>query len=207
MFIYNHIAQKWEEKGFYVLFVCTISFLIIYWFLFTIDKEDGTYNKLDINPVKYLLDSPKPSPIIYDPIPNYYPKQNIYNKILIDHNNKGSKGERECRRVLESIFKKPFPNVRPNFMKNKVTGENLELDMYNPELRLACEYNGQQHYKFNKWMHKGSSSNFQNQQYRDIMKRDLCHKNNINLIEVPYTVKIHEIESFIINKLQKLYYI
>ena len=79
--------------------------------------------------------------------------------------------------------------------------------MYNPELRLACEYNGQQHYKFNKFMHKGSSTNFQNQQYRDIMKRDLCKKNNINLIEVPYTIKHDDIEQYIIYKLKNLNYI
>lgn len=206
MFIYNYIAKKWEEKGFYVLFCCTILFFITYWFLFTMDNEDGTYNKIEINPIKLLLDTPPPPSTLlqHQYIPNY-PKPKTYNRTLID--NKGSKGERECRRVLETIFKRPFPNVRPRFMRNEVTGENLELDMYNPELRLACEYNGQQHYKFNKWMHKGNSSNFQNQQYRDIMKRDLCQKNNINLIEVPYTVKHHDIQYYIINKLKNLNYI
>ena len=56
-------------------------------------------------------------------------------------------------------------------------------------------------------MHKGSSTNFQNQQYRDIMKRDLCKKNNINLIEVPYTIKHDDIEQYIIYKLKNLNYI
>ena len=195
MFIYNKILKEWEQKGFYFLFICTISFFIIYWFLFTSDKQDGTYDKINLKPLRLFEYKEKPKyPIILS--------QNFNNNIK-----KSSKGETECRRVLENIFNRPFPNVRPKFLKNVVTGENLELDMYNPELRLACEYNGQQHYKFNKFMHKGSSTNFQNQQYRDIMKRDLCKKNNINLIEVPYTIKHDDIEQYIIYKLKNLNYI
>ena len=124
-------------------------------------------------------------------------------KFPIFSTTKLSKGEAECRRVLEKIFNMPFPNVRPDFLRNKVTGENLELDMFNPHLRLACEYHGKQHFQFNKWMHK-TPQNFQNQQYRDIMKRDICQKLKIHLIEVPYTVKFEDIESFIISKLKSL---
>jgi hypothetical protein len=95
---------------------------------------------------------------------------------------------------------------KPNILRNSVTSDdsgsdfNLELDCYNARLKIACEYNGIQHYKFTPYFHKNKDA-FQNQKYRDYMKRDLCMKNNITLIEVPYTVKLENIENFIINKL------
>jgi hypothetical protein len=197
MFIYNSILKIWDERGLKIMLIGVIIFFIVYWFLFTSDNQNGTYNQMDFSFMKKTPQQPT-----Y--IPNYQNAEiRPYNKSPLP---KCSKGEAECRRVLEKIFNVSFPNVRPNFMKNQVTGENLELDMYNPGLKLACEYHGQQHYKFNKWMHK-NSSNFQNQKYRDIMKRDLCKQYSINLIEVPYTVKHHEIETFIINRLKKINYI
>lgn len=112
-----------------------------------------------------------------------------------------SKGEKECRRVLEMYYKKPFPNERPSFMKNSITGAKLELDCYNPELKVACEYHGVQHYKFTPRFHE-TKQHFYNQQYRDKETRELCRKNGVFLIEVPYTVKLCDIEKYILNKLQ-----
>lgn len=115
---------------------------------------------------------------------------------------KESKGELECRRVLEKIFKKPFPKARPNILSNSVTGgNNLELDCYNSELKIAAEYNGQQHYNFIPYFHKNKEA-FLNQKYRDELKRRMCADNKIFLIEVPYTVKVEKIESFILEKLK-----
>jgi len=111
---------------------------------------------------------------------------------------KESKGESECRYVLEKIFRKPFKSSRPDFLRNPVTGGrfNLELDCYNPELNLALEYNGIQHYKFIPYFHR-NHEHFINQKYRDDLKRRLCKDNGITLIEVPYTVKLHDIASFL----------
>ena len=109
-----------------------------------------------------------------------------------------SKGETECRRVMQLIFNKPFPKARPDFLNNPVTGGNfnLELDCYNPELKIAVEYNGVQHYKYTPYFHKNYEA-FTNQKYRDYMKRTMCRENRITLIEVPYTVKLDEIENFL----------
>ena len=117
------------------------------------------------------------------------------------YSNRDSKGERECRRVLESIFHKPFPNKRPNFMKNIKTGRNLELDCYNSDLKIACEYNGRQHYEFLAHFH-GTRDAFHKQQANDRLTRERCMKNGVYLIEVPYTVKIQNIEKFIFAKLR-----
>lgn len=120
-----------------------------------------------------------------------------------------SKGETECRRVLEELFKKPFLKYRPDFLRNPVTSDsmasnNLELDCYNPELKIAVEYNGIQHYKYVPFFHRTKDA-FQNQKYRDHIKREACQKNGIILIEVPYTVKIDEIKPYLMEKLKGYY--
>lgn len=107
-----------------------------------------------------------------------------------------SRGERECRRVLESIFKVSFPKQRPLFLKNTVTGRPLEIDCYNDDLKLGVEYNGRQHYAFTKGMHKTQDA-FQTQRYRDEMKQRLCDANRVVLITVPYTVPVENIEQFL----------
>ena len=119
-----------------------------------------------------------------------------------------SKGEIECRYVLEDIFRRPFKKYRPDFLNNPVTGGsfNMELDCYNPELKLAVEYSGKQHYEYVPYFHKNKEA-FLNQNYRDELKRRMCKDNMITLIEVPYTVKIEDIRKYLINKLLKHGYI
>jgi hypothetical protein len=116
---------------------------------------------------------------------------------------KDSSGEIECRRVLEKIFNKPFYKSRPDFLRNFVVGtNNLELDCFNEELRIAVEYNGQQHYKFIPYFHRTKDA-FHNQKYRDNIKAQICKERGITLIEVPYTIKKENIKSFIIQKLHE----
>lgn len=116
-----------------------------------------------------------------------------------------SKGEVECRRVMQKLFDKPFYKSRPQFLNNPVTfgTNNLELDCYNEELKLAVEYDGAQHFKFIPHFHK-TKEGFMNQRYRDYMKDQMCKENGIVLIRVPYTVKIPDIESFLIGKLKEI---
>jgi hypothetical protein len=115
---------------------------------------------------------------------------------------KESYGEKTCREVLVEHFKLPFPNARPGFMSNPVTGGkyNLELDCYNDELKLAVEYNGEQHYKYIPFFHRNKEA-FYNQKYRDEMKRNRCKELGITLIEVPYTEK-NRIKDFLKDKLK-----
>lgn len=117
---------------------------------------------------------------------------------------KDSKGEILCRRILEGKFGKSFNKARPNFLRNPVTGGdfNLELDCYNEELGLALEYNGAQHYKYIPYFHKNKEA-FLNQKYRDEMKRSKCKENGISLIEVPYTVRLEELDGYIEKELYK----
>ena len=113
-----------------------------------------------------------------------------------------SKGEKECRRVLERLFNRPFTKNRPDFLHNSVTQKNLEIDCCNMDLRLGVEYNGRQHYEYVKGMHSSRDA-FQNQCYRDNIKRDICRKNGFVLLEVPYTVPVEKIEDFLRIKLKE----
>lgn len=115
-----------------------------------------------------------------------------------------SEGEIECRRVLNSIFDRPFHKDRPEFLNNPVTGGrfNLELDCVEHDLKIACEYNGAQHYKYIPYFHQ-NKHHFQTQKYRDDMKRRMCEDQGYLLIEVPYTTKKKDIENFIRTELSK----
>lgn len=113
-----------------------------------------------------------------------------------------SKGEGRCREVLQSIFGVHFPSTRPYFLKNPDTGKNLELDCYNPDLKIAVEYQGQQHYRFIKYFHKDEEA-FRKQQQRDQYKKAVCESRGICLIEVPYTVPHNKIYDFLVDELRK----
>jgi hypothetical protein len=99
-----------------------------------------------------------------------------------------SKGEAECKVIMEKMTGKPFDRVRPSWLRNPVTNKNLELDLYNEELSLAVEYDGENHAKFIPHFH-GTKEKFRHGQYRDAIKDMLCKKYHVYLIRVPHTVK------------------
>lgn len=83
-------------------------------------------------------------------------------------------------------------NQRPNFLRNPETGRCLELDIYyeDDRIKIGVEYNGIQHIKSPNYFHKNTElgrANFESQQRRDRLKRQLCRENNVCLITVPYT--------------------
>lgn len=113
-----------------------------------------------------------------------------------------SAGEKECRRVLEAYFGgKKFISVRPTWLVSTETGRALELDCYNEELSLAVEYNGQQHYTYPNRYHK-SQEEFKAQVWNDEYKAKLCKAQGVKLINVPYTVALGAIESYLSTKLK-----
>lgn len=112
-----------------------------------------------------------------------------------------NKTEEMCRDIIETLYKAPFPSIRPDFLKSPKTGRNLELDCYNSDLGIAIEYNGQQHYKYCPHFHK-AKKDFYSQVHRDDWKRKKCKELGIILIEIPYWVPPHKLEPFIVKQLK-----
>ena len=109
---------------------------------------------------------------------------------------KRSKMEQKCKDILEKIYNKPFYTIRPDFLKNPETKRNLEIDLYNDELRIGCEAQGIQHYQ---WPNHTSQTHeqFLNQVRRDQFKVDMCDLHGIYLITVPHHVPDNELENYI----------
>jgi len=98
-------------------------------------------------------------------------------------NHINSKGEKMTRQLFEEIFNGySFDKSRPDWLINPETNCKLELDGYNKQLKLAFEYQGQQHYNAIKlW---GGKKNLESIQRRDKIKRKLCKAKGITLIEI-----------------------
>lgn len=96
-----------------------------------------------------------------------------------------SKGEVILDMYLKRRFNYRFCKTRPDFLKNPVTGRNLEYDFYCDRLKLAIEYNGKQHYKYVPLYHK-TYDDFKSQIYRDNFKKQKSKEMNISLIIIPY---------------------
>ena len=107
-----------------------------------------------------------------------------------------SRGERICCQTMEQIYGVPFKSLRPDWLINPETGEKLELDCYNEELKIAVEYNGEQHYTWPNFTNQ-TYQQFINQVRRDELKVKLCDRNGIYLIVVPHNVSLDKIPEFI----------
>ena len=180
----------WDKYGWIIISVLSIVFLIIA----AIWKDNSK-----INDFSFLFKNHKTIRKQKNTPTYHTPQSDVLKSGYV------SKGEEECRKSLERIFNKPFYKIRPHFLKNDVTGKNLELDLYNPDLKLCVEMNGKQHYQYNPYFHKNNEA-FLNQRYRDEMKKTKCKENGVNFIEVPYTIKLHQIEDFLRMKIKELGY-
>lgn len=68
--------------------------------------------------------------------------------------------------------------------------QGLELDIWLPDLKLAIEYQGEQHY--NVIEHWGGKEGLEKRIANDKKKRGLCKSLGYHLIEVKYTEEISE---------------
>jgi very-short-patch-repair endonuclease len=92
-----------------------------------------------------------------------------------------SKGADELLEVVRQLF----PNQRIELEYNIATRGALFLDIYLPRLKIAFEYDGVQHFEYNKHFH-GSRDAFLKAQRRDYEKEELCEDQGITLIRVAY---------------------
>lgn len=194
------LQKLWKTRGLDIFFVFCICFIILFAIYRKIKGYKGTWNKnykfpngIPINSINYIS--------LGNSGKNFAAGTSRETRKAIP---KESKGELECRKVMQNLFGKPFTKARPDFLRNPVTGGNfnLELDCFDPDLHIAVEYNGAQHYQYLPIFHKNKEA-FLNQKYRDDMKRRICKEHNILLIEVPYTVKIEDIKGYIVKELMR----
>jgi hypothetical protein len=93
----------------------------------------------------------------------------------------------------------PVTVIKQNYRAEWLTGlhkRSLELDLYLPELNLAIEVQGQQHFQEVTFFHKNVSG-FEVQVERDSKKRDQCYGASVILLEVTDESEISQIISLI----------
>lgn len=94
------------------------------------------------------------------------------------------KYERQFRHIMEDLFGCPFPSARNlEWLRNPLTGYYLELDLFNEEMSLAFEFDGDHHRGQGPYAH-----NYEAIAQRDKIKDDLCRSNGVCLVRVPSTV-------------------
>lgn len=181
----RRLKDYWENNGFEFLAIlcfCLIIILCIYNIIF---KDKGTYSDIAFHHFKNKN------------------RNNINDEDIeyIQHTPNDSRLELQTKFLLEDIFKCPFYKIRPNFLRNEVTGYNLEIDLYNNDLKLGIEVQGNQHYKFTPFFHRNKET-FMLQRYRDEMKKEKCKKEGITLIEIPYSIGEKRLKNYLLEQLR-----
>ena len=109
---------------------------------------------------------------------------------------KESQGEREIRMLLLAA-RIPFEQEYSfnNFIYD--TGHRPRFDFYIPSRNYVIEYDGKQHFiaqsTGNGW---DTIENLEKIQVRDSVKNNFCFDNKIDIIRIPYTVKLSDLTIF-----------
>lgn len=141
-------------------------------------------NKYDYSLVKYFNKEEKVDIIC--------PKHNIFKQTPHNHlKGKGcptckeSYGEKTIRNYLTDnniVFVSQYKFLNCKYKKL------LRFDFYLPEFNICIEYNGRQHYESVSYF--GGDLGLEKTKKRDIIKKEYCKKNNINLIIIKYNEDI-----------------
>jgi hypothetical protein len=119
-----------------------------------------------------------------------------------------SKFENKCRVIFEKLFNKRFISCRPAWLKNPITGRNLELDGFCESIStplgrgIAFESDGAQHAQYSRAFHR-SEKEFLYQVKKDSFKSKKCIERGILLIRIPHFVTGGDIEPYIVKQLTK----
>ena len=104
-------------------------------------------------------------------------------------------GETKVRTILEQLNCKYIYQAHFNFL------DKLSYDFFLPDLNIAIEYQGRQHYEPVEIF--GGEVTFLKQQERDSRKRELSSENNIKLVEIRYNYEdtdLKDLENLILNE-------
>jgi hypothetical protein len=106
----------------------------------------------------------------------------------------GYTGQELTRQIFEELFNAKFPALFPEWLRQK-NGYKLQLDGFNPELKIAFEVQGVQHYQIGHVFSK-SRQKFEQQKARDRFKKRQCKKMGIVLVVIPHLKAIKDINDF-----------
>ncbi len=111
------------------------------------------------------------------------------------------RNEMELLYYINNLFKnyEILTHNRKPLMSWKPLG--LELDIYIPELKLAFEYMGEQHYRWVDYFHK-TKKEFEYLKYKDKCKKKICKQKGITLIRIKYNEDLSE--QLVLTKLKYL---
>ena len=105
--------------------------------------------------------------------------------------------QRLTKNYFEHFTGQKFITSRPEWLKNK-KGKRLELDGYAKNISVAFEYQGEQHYKY--LPHVTHGTPLEKVQEHDQIKRELCAKKGIILIEIPYNISSDMLGAYILGQ-------
>lgn len=108
-----------------------------------------------------------------------------------------SKSEQQAITLLEGITGEKFPSVNPSWLVWK--GRTLELDGYNEKLKIALEFSGPLHTKWNPQYE--TYQKYFNRVIRDIVKKKLCKKHKVNLIVLDIALGPQHWRNYILSRL------
>jgi hypothetical protein len=113
-----------------------------------------------------------------------------------DSGDTSSPMELRFKSTVEELTGMRWCKQRPDWLRNPKTGAAMELDMVCEELGMAVEYNGAQHYTYPNRFHS-SMEQFDEQQERDRIKRELCGRHGVRLVEIVARERLEdEVASF-----------
>lgn len=186
--MWSQVTSYWQDYGLEALAGLSVVLILVMYLYNLYTDAEGSYNKIRASPSSSSSSgNPDSTPDLTTP---FQP-----------HTANDSRLELQSKFILEEVFQRPFYKIRPNFLRNEVTGFNLEIDLYNDDLKLAVEVQGDQHYKYNKFFHR-NKEHFLNQRYRDEMKKMKCKQQGICLIEVPYRIGEKKLRSYLLEQLR-----
>lgn len=116
--------------------------------------------------------------------------------LMEHHADTSSPMELRFKSAVEELTGHRWYKQRPDWLRNPKTGTAMELDMVCEKLGMAVEYNGAQHYTYPNWFHN-SMEQFEEQQERDRIKRELCGQHGMRLVEIVAKERLEdEVASF-----------
>jgi hypothetical protein len=170
----------------------SFSFEHLYWYvkqLRTLEAGMPSFkefkNFMDANPERFALSKQKSTSdadFYSKAHRQFFSETEMQTKIRFGLHALGGSSQSEY--LLLGMVKAIYPDeliqhkVRPGWL------ENLELDIWIPHLSIAIEYQGEQHYR--PVEHWGGEDAFQRQVERDRLKRKLCKRNGVRLIEIKF---------------------